>query len=86
MASADTAGIPRRFIDPSAAAGDVLPDFARDPGELTTLYRAMVLTRAFDAKAVALKAVRPARSLVIVVRPRAIIIIVAVKRKLETRD
>ena len=55
MASADTVGIPRRFIDPSAAAGDVLPDFARDPGELTTLYRAMVLTRAFDAKAVALQ-------------------------------
>ncbi len=32
-----------------------LPDFANDPGELIALYRAMVLTRAFDAKAVALQ-------------------------------
>jgi len=32
-----------------------LPDFARDPGALIALYRAMVRTRAFDAKAVALQ-------------------------------
>lgn len=31
------------------------PDFARDPGELVALYRAMVLTRAFDAEAIALQ-------------------------------
>jgi pyruvate dehydrogenase E1 component alpha subunit len=32
-----------------------LPAFAEDPEELTGLYRAMVLTRAFDAKAIALQ-------------------------------
>jgi pyruvate dehydrogenase E1 component alpha subunit len=32
-----------------------LPTFARDPVELVGLYRAMVLTRAFDTKAVALQ-------------------------------
>jgi 2-oxoisovalerate dehydrogenase E1 component alpha subunit len=55
MTSVDTMVAPRRFIDPSAAAIATLPDFARVPAELTTLYRAMVLTRAFDAKAVALQ-------------------------------
>jgi 2-oxoisovalerate dehydrogenase E1 component alpha subunit len=44
-----------RFIDPSATAIAPLPDFAGDPAELVRLYRAMVLTRAFDAKAVALQ-------------------------------
>jgi 2-oxoisovalerate dehydrogenase E1 component alpha subunit len=44
-----------RFIDPSAKAIAPLPDFAGDPAELVRLYRAMVLTRAFDAKAVALQ-------------------------------
>jgi 2-oxoisovalerate dehydrogenase E1 component alpha subunit len=51
----DTMGVPKRFIDPSAAAIAPLPDFARDPAELIKLYRAMVLTRAFDAKAIALQ-------------------------------
>jgi 2-oxoisovalerate dehydrogenase E1 component alpha subunit len=32
-----------------------LPDFARDPSRLVPLYRAMVLTRAFDTKAIALQ-------------------------------
>ena len=32
-----------------------MPDFARDPAELLRLYRALVLTRTFDTKAVALQ-------------------------------
>ena len=32
-----------------------MPDFATNPADLMPLYRAMVLTRAFDAKAVALQ-------------------------------
>jgi pyruvate dehydrogenase E1 component alpha subunit len=32
-----------------------LPDFARDPEQLIAMYRGMVLTRTFDAKAVALQ-------------------------------
>ncbi|MCH8147715.1 MAG: hypothetical protein IH987_06920, partial [Planctomycetes bacterium] len=32
-----------------------LPDFAREAGDLVPLYRAMVLTRRFDAKAIALQ-------------------------------
>lgn len=44
-----------RFIDPNGRAVRRLPDFARDPAELTALYRGMVLARSFDAKAVALQ-------------------------------
>lgn len=44
-----------RFIAPSGEASRPLPDFARDTAELVKLYRAMVLTRAFDAKAIALQ-------------------------------
>ncbi len=44
-----------RFLDPDGRAVAALPDFANDPGELIALYRAMVLTRAFDAKAIALQ-------------------------------
>lgn len=44
-----------RFLDPSGKAVAELPAFARDPGRLVALYRAMVLTRAFDARAVALQ-------------------------------
>ncbi len=44
-----------RFLDPSGATLAPLPDFARDPAALVALYRAMVLTRTFDAKAVALQ-------------------------------
>ena len=54
-ASIDTIDTPRRFIDPSATAIAALPQFASDPAELIMLYRAMVLTRAFDAKAIALQ-------------------------------
>jgi pyruvate dehydrogenase E1 component alpha subunit len=44
-----------QLIAPSGEAVPLLPDFARDPAELVKLYRAMVLTRTFDAKAVALQ-------------------------------
>lgn len=44
-----------RFLDPTGAAIAPLPDFARDPAALIALYRGMVLTRSFDAKAVALQ-------------------------------
>jgi 2-oxoisovalerate dehydrogenase E1 component alpha subunit len=44
-----------RFLDPKGNAVRPLPDFAADRTEMVALYRAMVLARAFDAKAVALQ-------------------------------
>ena len=44
-----------RFLDPESQVTQQLPAFATDPGALIDLYRAMVLTRTFDAKAVALQ-------------------------------
>ncbi len=44
-----------RFLDPDGVPTQPLPHFAADAGVLEALYRAMVLTRAFDAKAVALQ-------------------------------
>jgi pyruvate dehydrogenase E1 component alpha subunit len=44
-----------RFLDPAGQATQPLPIFADDPDALIALYRAMVLTRTFDAKAVALQ-------------------------------
>jgi 2-oxoisovalerate dehydrogenase E1 component alpha subunit len=44
-----------RFLDAKGNAVRPLPDFADDRGELAALYRAMVLARRFDAKAVALQ-------------------------------
>jgi 2-oxoisovalerate dehydrogenase E1 component subunit alpha len=44
-----------RFLDPKGNALRPLPDFARDRAELVALYRAMVMARRFDAKAVALQ-------------------------------
>jgi len=44
-----------RFIDPEGRALGELPAFARDREALVALYRAMVLTRIYDAKAVALQ-------------------------------
>src|SRR5262252_8409860 len=44
-----------RFLDPKGNAVRPLPDFAADRAELVALYRAMVLARAFDAKAIALQ-------------------------------
>lgn len=43
-----------RCLGPSGEAVAALPAFAR-PNELASLYRAMVLTRTFDAKAIALQ-------------------------------
>jgi 2-oxoisovalerate dehydrogenase E1 component alpha subunit len=44
-----------RFLDPKGNPVRPLPEFARDHAELVALYRAMVLARRFDAKAVALQ-------------------------------
>ena len=44
-----------QFIDPSGQAHGDLPDFARDQDQLRAMYRWMVITRAFDKKAVALQ-------------------------------
>jgi pyruvate dehydrogenase E1 component alpha subunit len=44
-----------QFLDPTGAVVTELPAFARDPQALIPLYRGMVQTRRFDAKAVALQ-------------------------------
>ena len=44
-----------RFLDPHGAETQPLPAFARDPRALIPLYRNMVLTRSYDARAVALQ-------------------------------
>jgi len=44
-----------RVLDTDGKLVGVVPDFARDPAELLRLYRALVLTRTFDTKAVALQ-------------------------------
>jgi pyruvate dehydrogenase E1 component alpha subunit len=43
------------ILDASGKTVGELPPFAHDPREIVSLYRAMVLTRAFDAKAIALQ-------------------------------
>ncbi len=43
------------YVDQHGAMADDHPLFADDPNELIDMYRAMVLTRTFDAKAVALQ-------------------------------
>lgn len=45
----------RRFLDPAGRVVEPLPPFAADPQNLIPLYRMMALTRAFDAKAIALQ-------------------------------
>ena len=45
----------RQFLDKEGRVVADLPAFARDPKALLPLYRAMVLTRVFDTKAVALQ-------------------------------
>ena len=53
---AATFAIPfRRYISPAGEPIEPLPETARDKALLTSLYRAMVLTRVFDEKAVALQ-------------------------------
>ncbi len=44
-----------RCLDPAGTAVAPLPAFASDPAELVRMYRAMVLARSFDAKAIALQ-------------------------------
>ena len=44
-----------RFLDPEGKVVQPLPPFAEDAANLIPLYRAMVLTRRFDAKGVALQ-------------------------------
>ena len=44
-----------RFVDENGHVLTTLPEFANDPAGLKALYRGCVLTRAFDARAVALQ-------------------------------
>ncbi len=44
-----------RYLDPSGRPTRPLPAFARDRDALVSLYRALVLTRTFDARAIALQ-------------------------------
>lgn len=44
-----------QFLDSDGEPSEPLPGFARDPANLIPLYRAMVLVRSFDAKAIALQ-------------------------------
>jgi 2-oxoisovalerate dehydrogenase E1 component alpha subunit len=44
-----------RFIGPDGAATQALPEFAHEVETLVALYRAMQLTRLFDAKAIAMQ-------------------------------
>jgi len=44
-----------RFLDPDGKASGALPDFASDREAVLGMYRAMLLTRTFDSRAVALQ-------------------------------
>ncbi len=58
LSSANAASIDipyTRFLDATGVVETDLPEYARDPANLLALYRAMVLTRHFDEKAVALQ-------------------------------
>jgi len=44
-----------QFLDPQGRVTEPLPAFAADPAELIAMYRAMQLSRSFDAKAIALQ-------------------------------
>ena len=44
-----------QFIDPEGNPTQTLPAFANDPPTIIELYHYMMLTRAFDAKAIALQ-------------------------------
>ena len=56
MKTTKTFEIPyRQYLDSDGQAASSLPDFAADPANLISLYRQMVLTRVFDAKAVSLQ-------------------------------
>lgn len=45
----------QQFLSPDGQVLQPLPEFARDPAALIDLYRDMVLTRAFDSRAMALQ-------------------------------
>ena len=45
----------RQILGPQGAAVAPLPGFARDPGEIVKMYRAMTQVRVFDAKAINLQ-------------------------------
>jgi pyruvate dehydrogenase E1 component alpha subunit len=45
----------RAYLDPDGQVSGVLPDFASEQGVLVDMYRAMVLARSFDLKAVSLQ-------------------------------
>ena len=59
MSEKDDAGTFRipytRYLAPDGTAPRALPDFAQDRDQLVKMYGAMVRTRAFDAKAIALQ-------------------------------
>jgi pyruvate dehydrogenase E1 component alpha subunit len=44
-----------RYLDPQGQVVGSLPDFAKDPAIVSALYRALVRTRTFDTKAIALQ-------------------------------
>ena len=44
-----------QFLDPHGKVVGPLPAFAQDPAALISLYKAMVLMRTYDAKAIALQ-------------------------------
>ena len=44
-----------RVLDERGEVVAPLPEFARDPAALVAMYRAMVLTRTFDSRAVAMQ-------------------------------
>lgn len=55
MAPAENDASMNRVLDFDGKLVGTMPEFAREPAELLKLYRALVLTRAFDTKAVALQ-------------------------------
>jgi pyruvate dehydrogenase E1 component alpha subunit len=55
MAGAEIASSLTRVLDANGKVVGVMPEFAREPAELLRLYRALVLTRTFDTKAIALQ-------------------------------
>jgi 2-oxoisovalerate dehydrogenase E1 component alpha subunit len=44
-----------QYLNAQGEAAEALPEFARDPAALVSLYRAMVLTRVFDNRAISLQ-------------------------------
>jgi len=54
-ADTDSQNVGSRFLSPAGQVLQRLPAFAQDPAALAPLYRAMVLTRAFDTRAMALQ-------------------------------